>query len=129
MPLPAATRRWEMFTSVVAMSPANVWVTAASYALQEFAVIYHYDGAGWREIPVPAHVYSISSMAVSRDGHLWITGHAHLDAYVARWDGRAWTLLTPPGPPATLTGIVARTDSDVWVTGDPQDLYHWDGEH
>ena len=129
MPLPAATRRWEMFTSVVAASPANVWVTAASYTLQEFAVIYHYDGVGWTEIPVPAHVYSISSMAVSRDGHLWITGHAHLDAYVARWDGRAWTLLTPPGPPATLTGIAARTDSDVWVTGDPQDLYHWDGEH
>lgn len=50
VPLPAATRRWEMFTSVVAASPANVWVTAASYDLQEFAVIYHYDGVGWISI-------------------------------------------------------------------------------
>jgi hypothetical protein len=37
MPLPAATRRWEMFTSVVATSPANVWVTGANPVLRVYA--------------------------------------------------------------------------------------------
>lgn len=125
--LPASTRELNLFTSVVAANARNVWTEGIDYATQTFGV-FHFDGARWTEVPLPADVAEPGEMAMTRDGHLWLTGIAHLgSAIVVRWTGHGWAHIASPPLTSAPSGIVVLSDTDIWVTGPPTEFYHWNG--
>jgi len=123
--------------AIAAISANDVWSVgaqgdAASAASDPAAdgrsFVLHFDGAAWRETPVP-DVGPLTAVAVTSDGEAWALGPA---GAVVHWDGRQWrTVLTGAregGP--VLRGLAALAPDDVWAVGSLRGApfaTHWDG--
>ncbi|NUR31300.1 MAG: hypothetical protein HOV83_36560 [Catenulispora sp.] len=99
------------------------------------ALALHWDGASWKQVPVP-NLGRLNAVSASGHRNVW----AAADCGVLRWDGQAWTRTTPVPIPGTdgfyFTGIKAVSAYDVWLSGFAWDgvtgndrgfVQHWDG--
>ena len=132
-PTPAAPAAVDyVLWSVSARAVNDAWAVGSRSAAgsgergQSFAL--HWDGAVWREVPVP-DVGVLTAVTVARDGQVWALGGSGTS--LVRWDGTAWSI-QPTGAPAggTITALAALASNDVWAVGrQPAGalIEHWNG--
>lgn len=112
-------------SAVWGSGPNNVFVVGGRTSQGE---IYHYDGAKWRAMDVPA----VSLL-------VWVYGFGPNDVYavglgggVVHYDGSKWTALNS-GTTESLWGIWGKSSDDIWIvggtvgSGDPI-ILHFDGQ-
>ncbi|HEU5475335.1 MAG TPA: hypothetical protein VFV67_32230 [Actinophytocola sp.] len=128
-------QRWTRFDlpdghhpfDLAAIASGDVWVVGrvatSGPTARPFAM--HWDGLGWRDVPVPPQGSNsyLDSVAVVSANDIWAVGPTpSLDAgpLLVRWDGQRWTTVTLPDAPAgpvSLDFVSARGADDVWAVG------------
>ncbi len=130
---------------VAAVAPDDVWAVGRYNAKSgnDFTVIEHWSGKGWKVVPSPnpgrwgnglAAVSAVSSTDV------WAVGYENNppQTLIVHWNGKSWSAVasSSPGGPAgsILTAVSARSSNDVWAVGSyssgsgPKALIeHWNG--
>ena len=106
-------------TSVVVLSPTDVWVFGSSGFSGEASLgTWYYDGRGWaRAAGVAAAIYRAS--AVSRHD-IWAITVSPRGGSVVHYDGRTWTRLTAADSALAdtqLDDVLAVSGTSVWVSG------------
>lgn len=128
--LPESDSELAVLQDVVAVAPDDVWavgyrlVPDTSPELRTEPVSAHFDGVGWRLVPVPDTTTGgsseLSGLTVTGSSDVWAvgwtTGAAGEQPLALRWTGSAWVRPLPaPGPDsarfhevaATATGLLA----------------------
>ena len=109
-----------VFTSVVAISPKNVWAFGNS-GFGPGMGTWHFDGTTWRHETTAMLGDNIGVASAVSASNIWGIGAATAPAdEIERFNGSSWTaqsnsLLTG----LTFTGIRAFTPSSIWATGQP----------
>jgi hypothetical protein len=124
-----------VFESVVALSPADVWVGGGIDG--GGPVLEHFNGTSWKVMSTPSSFAGagVFAIAARSDSDLWIFSvHDPLTASVllAHWNGSSWTTSPSPIPADTSVSIgsAASSPSHVWLfgyngaTGGPMILSH-----
>jgi hypothetical protein len=98
----------------VAGSGANdVWAVGVSDATGDFAPFaLHFDGAAWSAAPMPNDAGDPISVAVTRDGDVWMLDRA---GAVFRRQGVEWSRI-PSDVPAPLHRV-EEDDGTIWIAG------------
>jgi hypothetical protein len=113
-------------TGVTAISPADAWAvgfTGTIEGRQSRALILHWDGMAWRQVPAPTIPGGGALNAVSAysPGDIWAVGEAgpvtpqKLSTLILHWDGRRWSRL--PGPAGFLDAVTATSSRSAWAVG------------
>jgi hypothetical protein len=105
------------------------------------AMILHWDGAQWTEIPNPVTIQSsLDSISVRAPNEIWAVGYQIVGGghqmLIEHWDGTQWSVAqAPPSGQATrLRSVSAVSGREVWAVGEyPGNTYrtltvHWDGQ-
>lgn len=103
--LPDSAQQGVRFTAVDATGPDNVWVAGQAYRahLSEtpLPALYHFDGATWRHVELPASslaagLTDVDVVATAAGREVWAISRANGQAtsYIFHFDGRAWTYET-----------------------------------
>jgi hypothetical protein len=106
-------------TSVVAISPSDVWVFSSSGFSGEAGLgTWHYDGRTWaRQTGIAAAIYRASAVS----GHdIWAITVSPRGGSVLHYDGRAWARLASADSALADTQIddvLAVSGTSVWVSG------------
>ncbi|MFD6151892.1 hypothetical protein [Streptomyces sp. NPDC060243] len=118
--------------AVLARGRADVWAVGSwddAPARQDRALARHWDGARWREVPLPTEPARRSAyplaLAAGRGGEVWAVGVTAEDRVAAprplayRWDGERWASVPPAGPEgeALLSGLAADGAGGLWAVG------------
>ncbi|NNF42811.1 MAG: hypothetical protein HKO59_15925 [Phycisphaerales bacterium] len=134
--------------AVDAVAPDDVWAAGTRIApdvpaINTTAVLLHWDGTAWTEIPDAPWFIDLNEIEDIRafpGGVVWCAGHFGNapgdNPWLARWDGH-WTLFeglpVPPGRNG-LYAIDGPAPDDVWVVGQSLSpigtvavVLHWDG--
>jgi hypothetical protein len=113
-------------------SPTDVYAVGGPLGNSGYqAIVLHYDGASWTELPVGGS-----------DSFWWVYGSGPTDVWMVgengrmtHWDGAAFTEHTPVTT-GTLYGVWAASPVEAWAVGGtpeggtsaPNDIVlHWDG--
>lgn len=119
-----ATRAWDVtqlddaatLFGVWGSGPEDVWVVGSDVSLtSDGARAWHYDGAAWSAVGLPAEAAAVSALfKVWGRGadDVWMCG-AH--GMVLRWRGAAWEVV-PTGSTAELF-TVSGSEDEIWVAG------------
>ncbi|MFI6688293.1 hypothetical protein [Streptomyces sp. NPDC050485] len=100
------------------------------------ALVLHFDGTQWTEVPVPATVASASVGEIISTGpnDVWAAvAESGPGAHIIHWDGTNWTHRNTPGAPGTYPGYVnsfAFYNGQLYAGLDfaqPQHLVRWTG--
>ena len=125
---------------VTAVAADDVWAVGVSYAsvpVPTGALILHWNGKQWSEVPNPApsgqgQSYQLKSVAARAANDVFAAGVAYeyggsgggpnSQALVERWNGTSWSVVQVPQPGVAdnaLAAIAALAGSrgDVWVAG------------
>jgi hypothetical protein len=130
----------------------DVWVVGSANAVHpvtgtigQQALVLHWDGAAWSQVPVPVTPEGTSGarllgIDVLAPDDLWAVGsgpdpdHRQMLGYVLRWDGSQWRQLPFPPPvsasPHELRAVAALTPHNVWAVGGQSSqpyIVHWKG--
>jgi hypothetical protein len=106
-------------TSVVAISPSDVWVFGSSGFSGEAGLgTWHYDGRTWaRQTGIAAAIYRASAVS----GHdVWAITVSPRGGSVLHYDGRAWARLASADSALAdtqLDDVLAVSGTSVWVSG------------
>jgi hypothetical protein len=113
----------ELF-AVDAANPNDIWTVGNTYGNGN-ALILHYNGSAWQEVPAPSDVhYRFTGISVNTLNDIWAVSYDG----ASHWDGAVWSLI--PSHPAMIA-VTALGSNDVWAVGSTQDthenIWHWDG--
>jgi hypothetical protein len=136
-----AGQRQAELRDVVAVASNDVWAVGSSdaKALENQALIEHWDGRQWKLVSSPALAPRASLWGVAGDSSndVWAVGTDDKGLLILRWNGSAWRRLSAPSAPAlsSVRGVAVLSRNDVWVVGSfpgrppaPLSLAaHWDG--
>jgi hypothetical protein len=124
-------------TSVVVVSPSDVWVFGSSSFSGEASLgAWHYNGRAWtRAAGVAGAIYRASALS---PGDIWAITISPRGGSVVHYDGRAWAREAAAGAvlaDTQLDDVLAVTAGSVWVSGvSPANaadghlvLVHWNG--
>jgi hypothetical protein len=136
--------------AVAAVSPTDAWAAGwtgrtAGQGGHLRALILHWDGTAWTQVPTPPQVsVTLSGVAATSASDAWAVGKSHLfghtQTYILHWDGTNWTHVPSPNPKpgGDVEAVTALSPTDAWATG--ANLYksdcnpkcrtlteHWDG--
>lgn len=90
-------------TSVVALSPDNVWASGTSNFYKAIphgskfsfpdVMLLHWNGLRWKLTPSPkAQMFEgPSRLTATSDGAAWAAGGCYFDNVILRWNGERWT--------------------------------------
>ncbi|MFL6072076.1 MAG: hypothetical protein ACJ73S_01515 [Mycobacteriales bacterium] len=119
--------------AVAAVSPTDVWAVGQQTS---GALVDHWDGTGWREIPVGnvAHGKLTGLLALSSTD-VWAVGTIGSHSLTLHWDGRFWSTVPSPdvvGARSTeLRAVAGASPGDLWAVGTADNsttvAMHWDG--
>jgi hypothetical protein len=102
-------------TAVWAFSPDDVWAGGTT--------VFHYDGKGWTETPLPDQGFVFDFWGLGPNNLLAAQGKT-----LIRWDGTAWSSLPVKTVSESLHSILAFASDDVWLGGDSKgEILHWNG--
>ncbi len=123
------------FSSVDAISPANVWAVGGSGdnvvgigGSPSDTLIEHWNGTSWSIVPSPSPGSNGALTGVTESGtsNLWAagydtpTGAAGAQTLTLNWNGTAWTTVPSPdaGTPSVLTSVSTSPGAAiVWAAG------------
>lgn len=116
------------FVDVVsASSPVNIW--ALTFAARRFATL-HYNGHGWKLLPLPKHVVPPSRSVEPRQilaqspTNVWVTAFTSGKTTAGpiallHWNGKKWGKESKDLPAGTLTGPIAPDGhGGLWLAAD-----------
>jgi hypothetical protein len=134
VPSPGNGSKFEIATSLTAISPNDVWAVG-SYA-EDGTLAANWNGKKWSIVPTPEITNTgpeteNTLTAVTADGpdDVWASGYADVDSenfatpYVLHWQGSSWTLTEVPNlgtEGSRLRSIQLVSRSDVWAVGQEQ---------
>ncbi|MGW0892492.1 hypothetical protein [Saccharopolyspora sp. NPDC002578] len=130
----------------------DVWAVGSSYddgAGTGRGLAQHWDGAAWRDVPVPQRTvnWTFSDVTAAAPDDVWAVGNDggyQAQGLAMHWNGQEWAEVPVPdvelGELRTvqLTAVQSLAADDVWATGNVHDasggtttyeplLLHWDG--
>jgi hypothetical protein len=122
VPSPSPTGIGSVLSAVAATSASNAWAVGETYIRGggTAALIEHWDGTAWRQVPSPttrAGAYLSGVAAISAtDG--WAVGSSS-GGLIERWNGKAWAVVASPalGRFGSLRAVAATSASDAWAVG------------
>jgi hypothetical protein len=140
-PNPASTGNNELY-GVAAGSASSAWAVGSySNPPGGSALILHWDGTSWAQVPSPPAGTASSGSSLSgvtaTSSATWAVGNCGgpctTSSLTERWNGTAWTL--EPGPNlGSLRGVAATSASSAWAAGgyyngtaDRTLIEHWNG--
>jgi hypothetical protein len=110
------------FTTVLALSPNDVWMASAFSSARE-AVVLHWDGTAWRVVKSP-QVRFVSYTDIAGDGpdDVWFVGVLGQEqgTVAEHWDGTSISLVKSANPDRVanqLYGVAVTTGGDTWAVG------------
>jgi hypothetical protein len=121
---PNPARKYDEFNSVATDSVGDAWAVGNASGRCFSA---HWNGAGWRRVPLPAsqrhRCRSLVGLGYGGPSDLWAVGSSFGsgfgDAYYLHWTGHGWRRV--PGPTGTETptpSAVSGSDGrDMWSVG------------
>ena len=122
-------------TSVVAISPANVWAvgTVTNFLSgEDTADTFHWNGHSWKEVapPNPGGFLGSELLGVTATsaGNVWAVGDypdgkpEATKTLIVHWTGRKWKRVPSPNPtgdtePNVLSSVSATSGSNAWAVG------------
>lgn len=126
--------------TVAGTGPSDVWAAGGE---PEFgpAVIEHFNGTTWTQVPSPVTFGGLSSISADSPADAWGIGTNLSGCCVAlpaiqHWNGTAWTLVNDgfvkglDDAGGVLLSVDAISPSDVWIVakeGSATFFGHWDG--
>lgn len=142
VPSPNPSTSDNRLSGVSAVSNNDAW--AVGYddvpAGDHQALILHWDGAQWAQVPSPdlgsgqSQLNAVSAVSAT---DAWAVGTyintiSDSETFVLHWDGSAWTLATSVSPASSniLAGIDADSSGDAWAVGYDGGAtltLHWNG--
>jgi hypothetical protein len=123
------------FSSVDAISPANVWAVGGSGdhvigigGSPSNTLIEHWNGTAWSIVPSPSPGTNnaLTGVTESAPNNLWAVGYdtpaggTAVQTLTLNWNGTAWTTVASPnqGSPSVLRSVsTAPGDAIVWAAG------------
>jgi hypothetical protein len=145
-PNPGGTGRGGL-RGVAAIASDNVWAVGRSPGIT--ALVVHWDGTTWTEVPVPTVKTALNALAVVSRTDIWAVGDGLVNqdgsktALIMHYDGRTWqTMPNQVSVPSTfvahngLKSITALSATDIWAVGSVTDrlsvnqplIQHYDGK-
>jgi hypothetical protein len=130
-PSPGGKSENNTLLGVAAISRTDAWAVGDySTSGTTQALIEHWDGAAWQQVPSPSVSFPniLTGVAAVAATDVWAVGEYFNNADVAQtliehWDGAAWTRVPSPNPGgasifATLNGVAAVSGTGAWAVGD-----------
>jgi hypothetical protein len=133
--------------AVDARSAEDAWIVGSTGGPHTRATAWHWDGRGWRSMPVPVppddpspRSSELVSVSARTADDVWAVGGSGISpprsrsradqgsgrsprALVAHWDGRTWTPVPASGQAggnpveSVLSDVTALAEDDVWAVG------------
>jgi hypothetical protein len=127
VPTPNVDHRYNGLSSVLALSPSDVWTIGAAVRKR---IGFHWTGSGWQSVPMPSipHHTSSGPSALGTDGAggIWAVGATngpgYGDSLYFKWDGTRWVRVPSPHALTQTPGPSAVSGSDpdhIWAVGNP----------
>ena len=131
------------FRSITFVSPTNGWAAGVKCGDRTSTPgIYHYDGATWTAVAIPAGFHAITQVVMTSASNGWAIGYTSSGGGLLHYDGHTWTdtssLISNPGE-LNYSNIAMVSASDGWLAAadfanSPQEgspaksiLFHYDG--
>jgi hypothetical protein len=103
-------------SSVVALSPSDVWVVGYNRTPRQegrITLVQHWDGTQWSTVPNPNPTqpnYFDLSVAAVGSNDVWVVGQFYNAAdrllpLAERWDGTAWKIVATPALPGVTESL------------------------
>ncbi len=131
------------FRSITFVSPTNGWAAGVKCGDGiSTPGIYHYDGAKWTAVAIPAGFHAIAQVVMASASNGWAIGYTSSGGGLLHYDGHTWTdtssLISNPGE-LNYSNIAMVSATDGWLAAadfanSPQEgspaksiLFHYDG--
>jgi hypothetical protein len=133
--LPDGTQRGN-WNGVVALSATNAWVVGnyvITHALDQHALIGHWDGAAWTAVASPAAFGSLQSVAAAGANDVRAAGQFFTSSdgsgrripLIEQWNGATWQIVTGPELSGAvfsdLPSITTDGSGNYWAVGSSLD--------
>jgi hypothetical protein len=134
VPIPSPGTIGNTLSGAAATSATNVWAVgryASSRPGPTLALIEHWNGTAWQQMPSPMPSTSdneLLSVAATSATNAWAVGEyggAKVEqTLIVHWNGTAWKQVPSPNPATgglgfnELTGVAATSATDAWAVGD-----------
>jgi hypothetical protein len=129
---------------VAAVSRTDAWAVGSyssgpdTYDLTTFALIEHWNGRRWRQVPCPCSssdngVPALAGIAAVSPSDIWAVGAGVSSPLIVHWNGRKWAKASLPGNEEDqLTAVSATSARNAWAVGldvasDAGLTAHWNG--
>lgn len=139
IPTPLKKGQTTALSGISGLSSSDFWVIGNTQPIAgtaPTAVVAHFDGQHFTQVPFPDQGSSISGVTEIANNDAWIVGTSG-STLTAHWDGKNWTVVPSPGvgKNSSLTGVSAISSTNVWASGSFSDsapiqnlVEHWDGK-
>jgi hypothetical protein len=125
---------------VDAVSASNIWAVGYADDGSLRALIEHYNGTTWSEVPSGTAGY-LNALSASGASDVWAVGSAdygnHYGSLIEHFNGTTWSVVSSPQPAggSSLDSVVALSPTNAWAVGTKIGLaphagtfvLHWDG--
>ena len=134
VPSPSPGTIGNTLSGVAATSAANAWAVgryASSRGGPTLALIEHWNGTAWQQVPSPKPSTSdneLLSVAATSATNAWAVGEYGgvkvEQTLIVHWNGTAWKQVPSPNPATAglgfneLTGVAATSATNAWAVGD-----------
>ncbi len=119
----------------------DIW--AVGYSENSFAdeqaLIEHWDGSHWTQVPYPDTGNgnsSLQSITALGSDDVWAVGKVNDDSWIIHWDGSIWQQIPSPNGGSSenvLEAVTAIAKDDIWAVGSygpyrlTAQILHWNG--
>jgi hypothetical protein len=141
-PDPAGPASDNELDGVVAISASNAWAVGAyASGTAGKALIEHWNGKTWRQVPSPnpsSSQNALTSVAAISARNVWAVGFSYNgtfnQTFIEHWNGTAWRHIKSPNASGgdVLSSVAATSSRNAWAVGysngDERVLVlHWNG--
>ena len=140
LPVPKGAESPE-FNGAAAVSPNDIWAVGDAELRRStwaaHAIVDHWDGRSWRQVPspLPGHYTRLVAVTALSSTNVWAVGVVGVDTgkrvtertLTVHWNGKAWKRVPSPSPATPYTPAGLKNDSlaavagsasrDVWAVG------------
>jgi len=119
------------FTAISAVANNDIWAVGHLNfgAAGPRALVRHWNGTQWTNVPVPNDADSVlSDVDAIAGGSVWIVGHIGNETLTLRWDGVQFIRVPSPNVgtiSSSLSGVDIRAADDVWAVGGSSRRVNW----